>query len=160
MSDNSWNARKYTWEEFMPCYCNLKYFKLVCLICCCGVGVSLLFLGKQRLRNVTSCVFRGRFPVQCHGVMWANILCCRAASSPRAAQEMWGLQLCWDLQAGWAPCQACPCFSTYCGLLVQASEVGYKVQLGAFMSRRNVYLTSSKATNKYKKLIGKVLTGS
>lgn len=37
--------------------------------------------------------------------------------------------------------------------------VGDKVRLGAFVSWGNVYLTSSKATNKYKKLLGKVLTG-
>lgn len=37
--------------------------------------------------------------------------------------------------------------------------VGDKVRLGAFVSWGNVYLTSSKATNRYKKLLGKVLTG-
>ena len=57
---------------------------------------------------------------------------------------------------GSAPSQASPRLWR----VLQVSEVGYKVRLGAFVGRRNVYLTSSKATNKYKKLIGKVLTGS
>ena len=57
---------------------------------------------------------------------------------------------------GSAPSQASPRLWR----VLQVSEVGYKVRLGAFVGKRNVYLTSSKATNKYKKLIGKVLTGS
>lgn len=32
VSDKSWNARKSAGEAFIPCYCNLKYLKPVCLI--------------------------------------------------------------------------------------------------------------------------------
>lgn len=125
-------------KAFIPRYCNLNYLKPVCLIWWSGRGVSVLFGGRRVRGTEQGCGASRGFNVK--------IWCFGAAQSGCSGA---------GAQGGLSSIQAPLQLRVRCD-----SEPGHKVRLGAFVNRRNVYLTSSKATNKYKKLIGKVLTGS